>query len=891
MTALPDGRRRTRPARTVRALALLVLCTGPPAPAAAPPSVPSPYGDRLVHHFDFDEPDNFTPVPKYWVPFETLPDFVVGRFDPAVGCDAPPSFYLGLNGRDVACRYIGPAQETPVRPNSDYLIVARIRPDRLATARARISAFYVDRDHLPIADTQRFSVLVGGTSPDWQTVSVHLPTAPREASSLGLTVRVMQERTWRTGPLPHRYIEPVDVDAGAWFDDILIFRLPRAAIETGVPGNVFVAPRTPVLHATVTDSDPTGLVATVTLTDVHGQELGTEAVEIRTTETVGPTELSWRDLEPGLYHATLRVGVHDAVLVQRWQTFAFLHAPYRGDTAVSAPFGVVLDGPGVTTDQLALLQTLRVGSVKIPLWARSRHEVGFADETVALDALLHDLVKAGVTTLGVFAGPPSELVRTAGDFPRPLLEILADDPVGWRGPMTHVVARYASVFESWQVGGDNDASMIDPKMQAVACESLRKEMRRLITQPELTTPADAHYAPEDAKLPADNLSLTIANDVQPEWIHEHMGAYRSLGYRSLDVFLDPLPPDRYDPTAVLADLVKRVVCTLRGGADRVFLPQPWAARTTVDGVTTEPTREFVAFRTAADLLAEARLASVLHLHPDVTCYAFDSGQDAVLVLWDDTAPPEGRTHVLQLGAADRQIDLWGRATPLERAEDGRQEVRLSPVPVYVDGVEQWLVAFLTNLKLEPAKVEFRIGYHQHAIVLAAPVREAVSGEVHLRTPDDWEVSPAKFSFALPPGGTLRKEIRIRYAQNESAGVKTILADIDFDSEPRYHLEIPLQVEIGLKDIEVWGYASKRGNRLIVRHGVLNRTDRAISFRGFIAAPGRTRQYRVFNGMYPGRTLVVEYAFDNALELSGRTLRLGLREVGGRRAHNIELIAP
>jgi len=891
MMVLPDGRRRARSARTVRALVVLALCAGSPTTAADPPPIPSPYGDRLVHHFDFDEPDNFTPIPKYWVPFETLPDFVVGRFDPAVGCHAPPSFYLGLNGRDVAYRYIGPAHETPVRPNSDYLILARIRPDRLTTARARISAFYVDRDHLPIAHTQRFSTLVGGTSSDWQTVSVHLPTAPREALSLGLTVRVMQERTWRTGPLPHRYIEPVDVDAGAWFDDILIFRLPRAVIETRVPGNVFVAPRAPTLHATITDSDPSGLAATLTLTDMHGQELGTETVDIRTTETMESTQFAWRDLEPGLYHATLRVGVADAVLVQRWQTFAVLHTPYRGGASVSAPFGVVLDGPGVTTDQLALLQTLRVGSVKIPLWARSRHEVGFADDTAALDALLHDLVKTGVTTLGVFAGPPSELVRTAGEFPRPLLEILADDPVGWRGPMTHVVARYASVFESWQVGGDNDPSMTDPQMQAVACESLRREMRRLITQPELTAPANAHYAPEDGKLPTDNLSLTLANDVQPEWIHEHLAPYRTLGYRSLDVYLESLPADRYDQTAVLADLVKRVVCMLRGGADRVFLPQPWVPRATVDGVTTEPTREFVAFRTAADLLAEARLASVLHLDPDVTCYAFDSGQDAVLVLWDDMAPPEGRTHVLQMGAAERQIDLWGRATPLERTEDGRQEVRLSPVPVYVDGVEQWLVAFLTNLKLEPRKVEFRIGSHPHTIVLAAPIREAVSGTVHLRTPEDWDVSPRKFTFAMPPGGTLRKEISIRYAHNEPAGTKTIVADVDFDSDPHYHLEVPLQIEIGLKDIEVWGYASKRGDRLIVRHGVLNRTNQAVSFRGFLAAPGRTRQYRVFNGMYPGRTLVVEYALDNASQLSGRTLRVGLREVGGQRAHNIELIAP
>ncbi len=891
MTVSPEGRRRPGWPSATWVFAVWVLCTGPPSAATDPPSVPSPYGDRLVHHFNFDEPDNFTPIPKYWVSFQTLPNFVVGRFDPTVGCNAPPSFYLGLNGRDVAYRYIGPAHETPVRPNSDYLILASIRPDRLVAARAQISAFYVDRDHLPIVETQRFSALVGGTSSGWQTVSVHLPPAPREASSLGLTVRVVQERTWQTNPLPHRYIEPVDVDAGAWFDDIFIFRLPRATIETRVPGNVFVAPQVPTFHATVTDSDPTGLVATVTLTDMRGHELGTKDVEIRMAERADSTPLFWRDLEPGLYRATLRVGVGDEVLVQRWRTFAFVHEPYRGGASVSASFGVVLNGPGVTSDQLALLLALRVGSVKIPLWARSRHETGFAEDTAALDALLHDLMKNGVSTLGVFAGPPAELVRTAGEFPRPLLEILADDPAGWRGPMTHMVTRYASVFESWQVGGDNDPSMIDPKSQVVACENLRKEMKRLITQPDLTVPADAHDVPENVRLPADNLSLTVAHDVQPEWIHEHTDAYRALGYRNLDVFLEPLPPDEYDQAAQFADMIKRVVCTLRGGADRVFLPQPWDARATVDGVVTEPTREFVAFRTMADLLVDARQASVLYLDPEVTCYAFDSGQDAVLVLWDDTAPPEGRTHLLQLGAAERQIDVRGRETPLERTEDGRQKVRLSPVPVFVDGVEQWLVAFLTSLRLEPTKVEFRIGTHSHAIVLAAPVREAVSGTVKLRAPEGWDVSPGRFTFALPPGGVLRKPISIRYAHNESAGTKTLFADIDFDSEPAYHIEVPLQVEIGLQDIEVWGYASKRGNQLIVRHGVLNRTNQAISFRGFLAAHGRPRQYRVFNGMYPGRTLVVEYALDDASQLSGHTLRLGLREVGGHRAHNIELIAP
>ncbi len=885
--------RHPRGARSLPAFLAVwpAVVVGLGGPVAAQPEDGLRFGDRMVHRFDFEEPDNFTDTPKYWVPFETLPTYTVGRFDEATGHDAPPSFYLGLNGRDVAYRYVGPTFETAVRPNSDYHVLAWVRADRMRTAKAQLTAFYVDREGLPIADTQVFSRLVGGESDEWQMIAVHLPAGPRESQSIGLTVRVMQQRTWRTEPTSHRFIEPTDVDAGAWFDDIMIFRLPRAVITTGTPGNVFVAPEVPKLHTIVTDSEPEGLQATVALEDAAGNEVAVIPVDIRASEEPEGTHLEFPDLKPGLYRATLRVGVGDDDLIRRWRTFAYLHTPYREGTLISPPFGVTVSGPSRTDDQLALLTALRMGAVKLPLWARSRDQVGFADTTEQLDRLLHDLVKARVATLAVLAGPPSILVRKAGEFPRPLLEILADDPAGWRGPLSDVVAKYASIFRSWQIGGDDDPTMTDPNALADALPPIRAEMKVLMTAPDLTVPGDVHLAPDTGRLPAENISLTVSNDVQPVWIPEHLSGYQALGYRCLDVFLEPLPANRYERTAQLADLTKRVVYALRAGANRVFLPQPWNTRVTVNGTTIEPTEAYVVYHNLVDLLAEAKMASILKLGPDVTCVAFDSGDDAVLVLWDEAAGPEGRTHVLQLGAATRQIDLWGDPTPLGRTADGRQRIRLSSLPVFVDGVEQWLVAFLAHLRMDPDKVDFRIGSHLHAITLSAPVREAISGSVQLETPTDWEVKPRRFSFALPPGGSLRKEVQIRYAHNEPAGQKIILAQIDFDSAPRYHVEVPLEVEIGLHDIEVWGYASRRGDRLIVRHGVLNRSNKAVSFRGFVAAPGRTRQYRVFNGMYPGRTIVVEYAFDDASELSGRTLRLGLREVAGRRAHNLEVIAP
>lgn len=857
---------------------------GQPNPVAHAP-------DRVIHRFDFDEPDNFTPVPKYWVPFKTLPAFTVGRFDEAVGREAPPSFYLGLNGRDVAYTYIGPRLETPVRPDSDYGIVGWVKPDRLTTARAEITAFYVDADLLPMPETQVFSPPIGGGDDAWQKVELYLPAGPTQARSIGLTVRVVQERTWRTGAVSHRYIEPTAVVGGAWFDDIVIHCLPRAVIESGAAGNVFVRPATPSLEVLVTDSHPQGLTASVQLTDPAGGMVDVRTVPINTGKHRDATRLLYPDLDPGLYRATLEVRAGDEMLVRRHRTFACLSPPSRAGGAIARPFGVVLDGPGPPDDQLALLAALGVGSVKLPLWGASNAEPGFAETPELLDSLLHELVKSRVALVAVLAGPPHALVRSAGEFPRPLLEILNDDPEGWREHLAEVVAPFANIFRSWQVGRDDDPKGIQEDKLRPALAAVRREMKTLMTAPVLTALGNAHVDPGEQRLPAENMVVTVENDVHPPWIAEHLAAYQQQGYQQLGVYVEPLAREQYDRLAYLTDLAKRVLYTRHANADRVFLPQMWHFRPTVQGITSEPTEEFIVYRTLVDLLADANPDGELDLAPGVTCLAFDAGDRAVLALWDDSAPSVGREHVLPLGAASRQIDLWGRSTALPRTSDGRQIVRLSAVPVLIDGTEPWLVAFLGHLRMEPDHEEFRIGTHVHSIELRAPVREAVSGTLVLQAPESWDVTPRQFTFSLPPGGRLKKEVEIRYEHTEPAGEKSVVAQIDFENGPRYHIDVPLHFDVGLDGIDVWAFASMRGRRLVVRHGVLNRSDEVVDFRGFAAAPGRTRQYRVYNEMAPGRVRVYEYHFENATDLSGRTLRLGLREIGGTRGHNLEIAVP
>jgi hypothetical protein len=111
------------------------------------------------------------------------------------------------------------------------------------------------------------------------------------------------------------------------------------------------------------------------------------------------------------------------------------------------------------------------------------------------------------------------------------------------------------------------------------------------------------------------------------------------------------------------------------------------------------------------------------------------------------------------------------------------------------------------------------------------------------------------------------------------------------SAPGYELDVPLKIELGLDDLDVWAYAVQMGDQLVVRHGVTNRSNQRLSFRAFAVYPGRSRQYRVINEVLPGQTLTTEYRFEGVQNASGRKVHLGLREVSGPRMHNLQITVP
>ncbi len=874
----------------------LVCFAALPVPGEASPAEPGRELSRIIHRFDFDEADNPNPTPKYWIRFPdpdyedpAFPRYTDAYMDVAVGAQAPPSFYLGTEGRSVAYRYVGP--DTRVAPG-DYLVTGRIKPDALRHGRAAISAYFLDWRGQPVPNTQRFSPLIDSqeAAGQWVGVGIHLGAAPSEGNSVGVTCWVVQDDVWRPSPAPHRHIFERDTTGGAWFDDISVIGLPRVKLVSDHPGNVVELPGRLRLDATVADEEIAGLSATLSVSDMSGRIVFRRDIEVRTFEDVADEAVTVPIDEPGLYKARLDVFSLGEPIVERTVTFAVLRQSDRREGAVGRDMGVIIREASAEelADDLALTAALGVGMIKAPLWSGHPSRPGFDTQPEALHRMLNEMISSRVEVVGVFVGAPASLMQSAGSYTPSLLNILNEDARGWRNDLRQIVAPYASIFNSWQVGGDHQPLLAQNRELAGALAALRAEMRTMMLAPNLTASVSAANEPPMPPLTANNISVDLPADVHPAFVREQIEPYLHGDYQRVWVSVPDIELGGYRCEAALAEWALRLIELRWANVDAIFVPQPWTQRRVLHDAITEPSPAFIPYRTIVDAISGAQPTVRVDLGSTAEILAFADGDNTTLVMWDSSAPPEGTAHTLQLGAVREAHDLWGRPVPIRRTADGRHELVLRRSPVFACGTQRWLLAFRSGMQLFPEKARPVIEMQKHVLRMTNPRRGPVSLRIRFQPPAGWEVNPGQLDVSIAAGATRDFEIGVRQAQAEPAGMKTVVAVVDMLSQERYRLVVPLHIELGLDDVDVWGYAFTRGDEVVIQHGVTSRADVTLSFRAFAVYPGRSRQYRVINELLPGQTVTSEYRFKNVTNGSGRTVRLGLREVGGPRVHNVEI---
>ncbi len=854
---------------------------------------------RRVKTFDFDERSlgNYEDLPMRWERLDGpgLPFYSDGRFDDEIGHEAAPSFRLRVQTGNVAYEY-GHFDLTVV-PQSDYLVEGYIRTRDLHHSRAFIATYLVDRFQERIAGSERVSQLVGETS-DWTRVAIDVPGDYLEAYAMRVQLWILKTHVWQVAP--HSAIDPIirqDTHGYAWFDDIAIFRLPRARLRFSHPAGLVAPGRTEEVLIEVNNATPQQLRGELELLTpegvlVHAQPLivpGTadeeEAARARDEPAMIMAAGDWDeirqlrmpvpDLPPGLYVALLRLrGGNDPILLRH---FRFAVLPDLPIHSRSQPdLGVDL-GPwrhAEVEGALAAVGQLGAGAVQVgvPMIGALNTEEKQRYFT-EIGELVRRLGELRVESVGVILSQSAGIDLNTGTAT--VVEL--DSPRIWQQMASPILAHFGGLISTWQLGTERLELTSRSDWDAEKLNVVSNEVRQFITVPTLVLPRRAGD-------PTGTREMLVSR-----WLPEVIPAAdfpRALGFllentnRDQWVRLDWAPGSTIDRSQV-ADRARRVLLTKALDPDRLHVPAPFALSTSGGGRSWQPTPDYIWVRTLFHYLTGTRAIAAMHPRPEVVALVFDSpSASSCLAIWswqDGESPPVE----LYLGDQPRAFDPFGNPVPLEMV-DGRTIVPVGPMPLLIESLQTPLVVLHASYSVRPEFVQIHTSEPAPVLRFKNPYDSVMSGEVLLTAPENWKLETRKLTFSLDPGEWLEQPLHISLPARQLATRYTLDVELHLREPFQNRLHFEQVLEVGLRDIDLSATAYWREDQLIVEQALRNDTSEPVSFNAFCEPPGRGRFEGAFLQVAPGSVMVTTYVFPQARDLAGAVLHHGIGEINGPR---------
>jgi len=850
---------------------------------------------RVIKSFDFDERrfNNYTNLPGAWRRHggQGFPVYLEGRFDPDEGHGAAPSFRLDLDGGSLAYRYEG--RDISVRPNSDYMIVTWVKSSGLETARAYLTASFLDRKGVRIPGTEQRSALVGGvvSDSDWQSLSLRMRCDDPTARYVGLSVWLVQKKFWHQGPQRLREIEHEDIKATAWFDDISVYRMPRVSLRTVRPGSIFGKYDPVELLAEVSDPDGLKLTAQLIVYDADGQLIERQEIPVQVTGRQEMHRVIYRDLPVGAYYAELFVTTDDVTLTRQWLRFVRVADRISPPAATGRGFGVTLEDihPALLPGQRELLRALSPQFIKVPVWSAQQAFAGQPVDQKALDAYLETGRETRSDPIGILMDDRTFEPGSSNSQLMSMLDMFNEDPLAWKHLIGGIWSRYAGLIHVWQIGADGDDWVILDERIGALIPRLRKEMAELMSEPRLATIASVYHEAPGVQV-GNCRSVFVPATVGPSDLSGQLEPLLSQDRSQSWVTVEPLPVGPYPRRQRLGDLAKRLIEARYQGVGAVFMNAPWGVRVDQLGARVDPCEDYIIFRTVADVLGDAKPVSRTTINGQVQCTVFDRNKMAILCVWDDYAPPEGRLHRIMLGEEIQQVDLWGQvSTP--QTVGSCQLIRVGPTPTFILNSLTWLIEFRRQFVVKPPVLEASFDNLDRHIEFTNTYHESISGLIRLKLAEDWDIRPNRFPFTLSPGEVFSQKIAIRFPLNAQAQVMPILAECTIEADRRYKFTTPAWFDFSLEGIDLDAFAYRTGSLVKVKLSMTNRTPDVVHFEGYVVAPGRQRIERVFSNFQPGQSLTRTFVLSDAAGLAGNYVRVGLKELQGSRLWNQVIAVP
>jgi len=336
----------------------------------------------------------------------------------------------------------------------------------------------------------------------------------------------------------------------------------------------------------------------------------------------------------------------------------------EGDFGWSLPD---VDRPLGFQELTGLLPNVGINWVKLPAWydvAQPRR----GDEIIRFVEMLG---ASNIEVVGVIDRPPtgSDVAERMGTGDS-IADLLAFDQAIWLSALDPVMSRLSMRLRYWQLGSDQDTSLVGFPKLAQRISEIRERLFRFGQQVKLGLPwvwDGASPTPGEASWGFEQLTP------DPALTLEQFEAFVSRPRRDSMlrwITIEPPPhPDDATP-ARLEDLnsratefVRKLVAAKEHGVDGIFISRPFDDKNGLMRANGMPAELLLPWRTTAAMLGGTKYLGSVQLPGGSENRNFlrPDGQ-VVMVVWSATPTQE----TLFLGTDARQIDVWGRCNAARR---------------------------------------------------------------------------------------------------------------------------------------------------------------------------------------------------------------------------------
>ncbi|MBI1248434.1 hypothetical protein GC197_11430 [bacterium] len=785
-----------------------------------------------------------------------------------------------------------------VRDIFSYVLEGRIKTEGLTYDKAYISLTFFNDQQQPIETFYSEKFRETG---DWIKIRIG-PIAPQN-TDLDLAVIGLHV-------VPSSQIDE-DLTGTVWFDDIWFARLPKMSLETADGGSVYQNDQEIEVTCNISGILEQNPTIVFELVDVGRQSLARQETRLegkivarkaeKISELFGKKayqdenwdvgyagQLTWKPPieENGFYEVRATMLGSSGLMHRRVKTLAVVSkdsVPDQGEFGWSLPSG---EKPLDFHRMFDLLTVAGVNWVKFPVWYNDND----IERAGNLARFAERLKKHNIKMVAVIDKPPADIRNLFGEQETMLVANVFAEPLLWRPYIEPILTRLSLTVHYWQLGADDDVSFVGYTNLLEKLQQIRAELRTSGQDIMLGIPWRwMAQTPQGGKAPYDFLSYSIlpASGSLERLLpltKDELGRYldRTQGQTTRFATIYPLPRSRYTIEERARDLVEKMLAAKIHNVDAAFIPTPFDHEYGLMNEDGSPAELLLPWRTTARLITGTDYLGSIQLPNHSHNYVFARDSRTVMILWNSRET----TETLYLGDDVKIVDLWGREVSPE--QDGhKQIIPVGPIPQFLIGLNDSVAMMRLAFQFEPAKLESDFGRSQRieaTITNAFP--SAISGTARLVAPDVWNVTPGILRFKLTRGGEFKSPFKILLRADADSGMQPVRIDFKVGTDEEYEFSVyrEIQVGSGMLQVESTSVVDKETGELVIEATVHNLREELISFDCLLYASGRRQMRQRIMNLGLGRTTII-YRIPNAKDLTGSTILLRLREIGGTRVFN------